>query len=226
MTTDPIRVAIVDDQPMIRDGFARVVGSQSDLEVVGLGTNGRDAVRIAEEHSPDVLVMDIRMPLLDGIAATRLILADGAAADDASAPRILIVTTFNLDEYVFDALRAGASGFLLKDSPPAELLGAIRTIAAGEALVDPTVTRSLIGAFANRIRARPEPPDTAELLTPREREVLRLLAEGMSNTEIAAAMVVTRETAKTYVSRILLKLQVRDRVQAVVYAYRAGIVGD
>jgi DNA-binding NarL/FixJ family response regulator len=223
-----IRVALVDDQTMIRDGFARIVGAQADMEVVAVGANGRDAVRIADELTPNVMVVDIRMPVLDGISATREILA--AASERSTAgygvPRILIVTTFNLDEYVFDALRAGASGFLLKDSTPEELLGAIRTIAAGEALVDPTVTRALIGAFADRIRAPRGSAAVPDTLTRREGEVLRLLAEGKSNTEIAAAMVITRETAKTYVSRILLKLGVRDRVQAVVYAYRAGIVDD
>ncbi|HEY1532034.1 MAG TPA: response regulator transcription factor, partial [Galbitalea sp.] len=141
-------------------------------------------------------------------------------------PRILIVTTFNLDEYVFNALRAGASGFLLKDATPPQLVDAVRTVARGDALVDPAVTRTLIGAYADRLRPRPESGDSAELLTPREREVLRLLAQGMSNVEIAAALVVTRETAKTYVSRILLKLGVRDRVQAVVYAYRSGIADE
>jgi DNA-binding NarL/FixJ family response regulator len=224
-----IRVALVDDQTLIRDGFDRVVRAQADMQVVAVGANGRDAVRIANELAPHVMVVDIRMPVLDGISATRKILATASGRSVAGQdviPRILIVTTFNLDEYVFDALRAGASGFLLKDSAPDELLGAIRTIAAGEALVDPTVTRALIGAFADRIRARPGSAEVPDTLTPREQEVLRLLAEGMSNTEIASAMVITRETAKTYVSRILLKLGVRDRVQAVVYAYRAGIVGD
>jgi DNA-binding NarL/FixJ family response regulator len=220
-----VRVAIVDDQQLVRDGFARVVRAQDDMELVGLGATGRDAVDIALEHAPDVVVMDIRMPILDGIAATREILGAGFGGATRT-PRILIVTTFNLDEYVFDALRAGASGFLLKDATPGQLVDAIRTVARGDALVDPAVTRALIGAYADRLRPRTESADSAETLTPREREVLRLLAQGMSNIEIAAVLFVTRETAKTYVSRILLKLGVRDRVQAVVYAYRSGIADE
>jgi DNA-binding NarL/FixJ family response regulator len=220
-----LRIALVDDQIMVRDGFARVVRAQADMDLVGLGSNGREAVDIARHEAPDVMVIDIRMPVLDGIAATREILA-ASGVDHPTAPRILVVTTFNLDEHVFDALRAGASGFLLKDASPPQLLDAIRTIARGEALVDPAVTRSLIGSFAHRIRPPAERADTAEDLTPRELEVLRLLAKGMSNVEIAQALVVTRETAKTYVSRILLKLEVRDRVQAVVYAYRTGIADE
>jgi DNA-binding NarL/FixJ family response regulator len=224
-----LRVALVDDQIMVRDGFARVVRAQADMEIVGLGATGRDAIDIARTERPDVMVVDIRMPVLDGISATREIVAAQSAVDtglDTPPTRILVVTTFNLDEYVFDALRAGASGFLLKDATPVQLLDAIRTLARGEALVDPMVTRTLIGAYASRLRAPLEPSAEAEQLTPREREVLRLLAQGMSNVEIAATLVVTRETAKTYVSRILLKLGVRDRVQAVVYAYRTGIADE
>jgi len=220
-----VKVAIIDDQSAIRDGFARVVRAQDDMELVGLGATGRDAVDIAHEHAPDVMVMDIRMPILDGIAATREILSAGLGGAPCP-PRILIVTTFNLDEYVYNALRAGASGFLLKDAGPSQMIDAIRTISRGDALVDPAVTRTLIGAYAGRLRPRTESADSAEMLTPREREVLRLLAQGMSNIEIAAAMVVTRETTKTYVSRILLKLGLRDRVQAVVYAYRSGIADE
>ncbi|PZF67099.1 DNA-binding response regulator [Curtobacterium sp. MCPF17_047] len=216
-----VRVALVDDQLLVRDGFARIIRAQADMEVVGLGANGRDAIDLVRSARPDVLVIDIRMPVLDGISAIREIMSFVEA--DALQPRILVVTTFNLDEYVFEALRAGASGFLLKDSTPRRLLDAIRTLASGEAIVDPTVTRDLIGAFAGRIKPVPTEPPGRELLTPREQEVLRLLAQGMSNAEIAAAMFVTRETAKTYVSRILLKLGLRDRVQAVVYAYRNGI---
>jgi DNA-binding NarL/FixJ family response regulator len=227
-----IRVAVVDDQPMIRDGFARAIQSQPDLNLVGLGANGLDAIELARRAQPDVIVMDIRMPDLDGITATRRILEDATPdrrEPGRQRPRILVMTTFNLDEYVFEALRAGASGFLLKDAGPAGLLRAIRTLASGDALIDPAVTRALIGHFADRIRpARNHPPEQAALsrLTPREAEVLRLLARGLSNLEIASELVVTRETAKTYVSRILLKLGVRDRVQAVVYAYRSGIVTD
>jgi DNA-binding NarL/FixJ family response regulator len=216
-----VRVALVDDQLLVRDGFARVVRAQADMQVIGLGANGRDAVDIVRSTRPDVLVIDIRMPVLDGVSAIREIISDVGA--DAVQPRILVVTTFNLDEYVFEALRAGASGFLLKDSTPRRLLDAIRTLASGEAIVDPTVTRNLIGAFADRIRPMPVEIPGRERLTPREHEVLRLLAQGMSNAEIAAAMFVTRETAKTYVSRMLLKLGLRDRVQAVVYAHRNGL---
>ena len=209
VSSDPIRVVLVDDQALVRDAFARVVTVQSDMELVGTGRNGRDAVDLAKSLDPDVMVLDIRMPVLDGIEATRKIL--GAASEPAAGhgdgrPRILIVTTFNLDEYVFDALRAGASGFLLKDSPPRQLLDAIRTVAQGDALVDPAVTRTLIGSFANRIRPPAENSAMTQQLTPRELDVLNLLAKGMSNVEIASALVVTRETVKTYVSRILLKL--------------------
>ncbi|WP_144710772.1 response regulator transcription factor [Curtobacterium pusillum] len=227
MTTEQrLRVALVDDQTMVRDGFARIVRAQDDMVLVGLGANGRDAVDLAHDAAPDVMVVDIRMPVLDGISATREILAAPMSDDGSPPPRILVVTTFNLDEYVFDALRAGASGFLLKDASPPQLLDAIRTIARGDALVDPAVTRTLIGSFAGRIRPPVEPTTTAGDLTPRELEVLRLLAKGKSNVEIAEAMFVTRETAKTYVSRILLKLGVRDRVQAVVHAYRTGLADD
>ena len=221
-----MRVAIVDDQIMVRDAFARVVRAQDDMELVGVGATGRDAVDIARGQTPDVMVMDIRMPVLDGIAAIREILGAAAGGANDSLPRILIVTTFNLDEYVFNALRAGASGFLLKDTTPGQLVDAIRTVARGDALVDPAVTRALIGLYADRLRPRTEPVHSAKTLTPRERQVLQLLAQGMSNVEIAATLVVTRETAKTYVSRILLKLGVRDRVQAVVYAYRSGIANE
>ena len=221
-----MRVAIVDDQIMVRDAFARVVRAQDDMELVGVGATGRDAVDIARGQTPDVLVMDIRMPVLDGIAATREILGAAVGGANDSLPRILIVTTFNLDEYVFNALRAGASGFLLKDTTPGQLVDAIRTVARGDALVDPAVTRALIGLYADRLRPRTELVHSAKTLTPRERQVLQLLAQGMSNVEIAATLVVTRETAKTYVSRILLKLGVRDRVQAVVYAYRSGIANE
>lgn len=242
MTAGRVRVAVVDDQALVRDGFARAIRAQTDMQLVAVGSNGRDAVAIAADLRPDVVVVDIRMPVLDGIAATREILSaqnapksgaqtgsgtgSGTESGEQTGPRVLVVTTFSLDEYVFDALRAGASGFLLKDSPPQRLLDAIRTVARGEALVDPAVTRALIGAFADRIR--PSAPDATSVdqLTPREMEVLRLLAQGSSNAEIAAALVVTRQTVKTYVSRILLKLGVRDRVQAVVLAYRAGIVRE
>jgi DNA-binding NarL/FixJ family response regulator len=216
--TDLIRVAIIDDQAAVREAFARVLGSRTDMAVVATGMNGEEAVAIAERDRPDVIVMDVRMPTLDGIAASRAITASGGDV------RILVVTTFNLDAYVYEALQAGASGFLLKDSTPQQLVEAVRTVGRGEAIVDPAVTRALIGTHAERIRPKSERAADVQLLTAREREVLRLLASGMSNAEIADALVVTRETVKTYVSRLLAKLGLRDRVQAVVFAYRAGLV--
>ncbi|WP_255945340.1 response regulator [Streptomyces odontomachi] len=215
----PTRVLICDDQAMIRAGLATIVDAQPDLEVAGQCGDGRTAVRLAAELKPDVVVMDVRMPVLDGIEATRLL----AAADVEHPVKVLVVTTFNLDEYVYEALRAGASGFLLKDAPPDRLLHAIRTVALGQALLDPDVTRRLVGQYAARIRPAPGAPRDLPL-TPRELEVLRLIADGLSNSEIAAELVISRETVKTFVSRILTKLGLRDRVQAVVFAYRHGLV--
>ncbi|MEU1606426.1 response regulator transcription factor [Micromonospora matsumotoense] len=217
--TAPIRVLVCDDQALIRTGFATIIGAQPDLEVVGECGNGREAVDLAGRLHPDVVVMDVRMPVLDGIAATRLLAGSGAA----HPVKVLVVTTFNLDEYVYQALRAGASGFLLKDAPPAQLLHGIRTVASGAALLAPEVTRQLVGRYAARIRpVEGTPIDVG--LTRRELEVLRLIADGLSNGEIAARLVISQETVKTYVSRILTKLDLRDRVQAVVYAYRTGLV--
>jgi DNA-binding NarL/FixJ family response regulator len=214
------RVLVCDDQALIRTGYVTIFDAQDDFEVVGEVGDGAAAVTAARDLRPDVVVMDIRMPVLDGIEATRQL----AGPDVADPIRVLVVTTFNLDEYVYEALRAGASGFLLKDSPPAELVGAVRTIAAGEALVAPSVTRRLIGHFGERLRPVDAGPARPDVLAPREAEVLTLIAQGMSNAEIAAALVLSHETVKTYVSRILTKLDLRDRVQAVVYAYRNGIV--
>lgn len=215
----PIRVLVCDDQEMIRSGLVTIIDAQPDLEVAGECGDGRTAVELAEELRPDVVVMDVRMPGLDGIEATERLA--GAGAD--RPVKILVVTTFNLDEYVYEALRAGAGGFLLKDAPPAQLLHGIRMVAGGAALLDPEVTRQLVGKYADRIRptraARTESP-----LTPRELEVLRLMADGLSNGEIAADLVISPETVKTFVSRILTKLGLRDRVQAVVHAYRHGLV--
>ena len=217
--TAPIRVLVCDDQALIRTGFATIIDAQPDLEVVGECGDGRTAVDLAARLRPDVVVMDVRMPVLDGIQATRLLAGAGVAAP----VKVLVVTTFNLDEYVYEALRAGAGGFLLKDAPPDRLLHGIRTVAGGAALLDPEVTRQLVGRYATRIRpaedARHDVP-----LAPRELEVLRLIADGLSNSEIAATLVISHETVKTYVSRILTKLDLRDRVQAVVYAYRRGLV--
>jgi DNA-binding NarL/FixJ family response regulator len=212
-----VRVVLADDQALVRAGFRLLLETEAGFEVCGEAADGARAVALAREHRPDVVVMDIRMPRLDGIEATRR-LAGPAAPDPA---KILVVTTFNVDEYVYEALKAGASGFLLKDAPPAELIDGVRTVARGESLLSPAVTRTLIGRFADRIRP-PAEPVTA--LTAREREVAVLIAEGLSNAEIAERLVIGAETVKTYVSRILTKLDLRDRVQIVVLAYRTGLV--
>ncbi|MEU8729167.1 MULTISPECIES: response regulator [Streptomyces] len=215
----PVRVVICDDQALIRTGLSTIVDAQPDLEVVGECGDGQAGVDLARALRPDVVVMDIRMPVLDGLEATRLL----AGAGVEHPVKVLVVTTFNLDEYVYEALRAGASGFLLKDAPPDRLLHGIRTVAMGAALLDPDVTRRLVGRYAARIR--PAEGTARDIpLTPREMEVLRLIADGLSNSEIAAALVISPETVKTFVSRILTKLDLRDRVQAVVFAYRHGLV--
>jgi DNA-binding NarL/FixJ family response regulator len=225
LTEQPVRVLVCDDQELVRTGYATIFSAQPDMEVVGEAANGLEAVAEAARLRPDVVVMDIRMPLLDGIQATRRL----AGPDAAEPPKILVVTTFNVDAHVYDAFRAGASGFLLKDAPPAELVNGVRTVARGEALLAPAVTRALIGHFAERLRPgdpfRAARDGVVRTLTPREREVLELIAEGLSNAEIAAALFITPETVKTYVSRILAKLDLRDRVQAVVLAYRIGLAG-
>jgi DNA-binding NarL/FixJ family response regulator len=207
-----IRVVVADDQQVVRAGFGALLDTQPDISVVGLAADGAEAVRVCAEARPDVALMDVRMPVMDGIEATRRL---------AGGPRVLVLTTFDLDEYVYDALGAGASGFLLKDVTAERLFDAVRVIAAGDALLDPAVTRRLVAEFA-RLRPR-RPPALAEL-TPRETEVLRLLAEGLSNAEIAARLIVSEETVKTHVSRVLLKLGLRDRTQAVVAAYESGLV--
>ncbi|WP_030901178.1 response regulator [Streptomyces sp. NRRL F-5126] len=223
----PIRILVCDDQFLVRTGYATLFAAQPGFEVAGEAGDGQAAVESAARLRPDVVVMDVRMPVLDGIEATRRMAGPGAPAP----VKVLVVTTFNLDEYVYEALRAGASGFLLKDCLPAELVNGVRTVAAGDALLDPTVTRRLIGRFAGRLRpedpARPD-AETHPLaaLTQREIEVLKLIAAGLSNREIADVLVISTETVKTYVSRILAKLQLRDRVQAVVLAHRVGLVTD
>ncbi|MFE3456735.1 response regulator [Nocardiopsis aegyptia] len=216
--SEPIRVLVCDDQVLIRTGLVTIIDAQPDLATVGECGDGGTAVEMAERLRPDVVVMDVRMPVLDGIKATRRLAGVGVV----HPVKVLVVTTFNLDEYVYEALRAGASGFLLKDAPPDRLLNGIRTVATGAALLDPDVTRRLVGKYAARIR----PSDTKDetRLTPRELEVLRLIANGLSNSEIAASLFISQETVKTFVSRILTKLDLRDRVQAVVYAYRHGLV--
>jgi DNA-binding NarL/FixJ family response regulator len=211
------RVLIADDQALIRGGFRMILDSHEDMEVVGEAIDGEDALRQYASLKPDVVVMDVRMPTMDGIEATRRLTAGAAPA------RVLILTTFDLDEYVYRALRAGASGFLLKDRPPEELVAAVRVVAAGDALLAPPVTRRLIEEFAKRPGASPPPPAMGEL-TEREREVLVCLARGLSNQEIAGELFVAETTVKTHVGRILQKLDLRDRAQAVVLAYESGLV--
>ncbi len=212
-----IRVLIADDQALMRGGFRMILDAQDDIEVVGEAIDGRDAVEQHRRLTPDVVVMDVRMPAMDGIEATRRL----AAAEPPG--RVLILTTFDLDEYVYEALRAGASGFLLKDRPPEELVAAVRVVAAGEALIAPSVTRRLIEEFARRPRPSAPPGGLAEL-TEREREVLVLMARGRSNAEIASDLFVAETTVKTHVGHVLSKLRVRDRAQAVVAAYESGVV--
>ena len=216
----PIRIIVADDHNVVRTGFAALLDTQPDFTVVGTACDGTEAVRICRELSPDLVLMDVRMPGMDGIEATRRL-----AATKAGGPRVLILTTFELDDYVYDALCAGASGFLLKDVTAERLFDAVRVVAAGEALLAPSVTRRLLGEFA-RQRPRTGAAPTAALatLTPRETQVLRLVAEGLSNPEIAARLLVTEETVKTHVSRVLSKLDLRDRTQAVVTAYESGLV--
>jgi DNA-binding NarL/FixJ family response regulator len=218
-----ISCLIADDQAMVREGFGALLAAQPGIAVAGLAANGAEAVRLARRTRPDVVLMDVRMPVLDGLQATRELLKDHA---DSEAPKVLMLTTFDLDEYVYEALRAGASGFLLKDAPAAELVHAVRVVAAGDALLAPSVTRRLIADFAKRPPARTSatvgPPQSP--LTPREEEVLTLIARGMSNTEISDTLVIAEQTTKTHVGRILMKLQLRDRAQAVVFAYESGLV--
>ena len=211
-----IKVLVADDQSMLRAGFRMLLAQEPDIEVVGEASNGREAVDKAARFGPNVILMDIRMPELDGLEATRRILATDAAA------RILVLTTFDLDEYVYDALQAGASGFVLKDDPPEQLLAAIRTVAEGQALLSPAVTKRVIREFT-RIH-RPVAPKGLDELTEREREVLSLIAEGRSNAEIGEVLFISETTVKTHVTHVLQKLDVRDRVQAVVLAYQAGLV--
>jgi DNA-binding NarL/FixJ family response regulator len=212
-----IRVVIADDHEVVRTGFATMLHTQPDIQVVGSAATGTEAIAVCRRQRPDVVLMDIRMPGLDGIEATRQV----TAADHI---RVIMLTTFDLDEYVYDALAAGASGFLLKDLLADELIAAVRIVAAGDALLAPSITRRLIAEVA-RLRPRPTPrQDSLASLTPRETEVLRMVAEGLSNTEIAARLTISDETVKTHVSRILVKLELRDRTQAVVYAYETGLV--
>lgn len=214
-----IRVAVVDDQALMRDGFTMILDAQNDIEVVGDAENGQVGVDLCRRTRPDVVLMDVRMPVMDGIEATQTITTDGG-----NDTKVLVLTTFDLDEYVYSALRAGASGFLLKDTPAHELVAAVRVIARGDALLSPSVTKRLIEEFARQSEHHISAPSLPGDLTDREHEALELLAQGLSNKEIAATMYVGEATAKTHVSRLLSKLGVRDRVQAVVVAYETGVV--
>jgi DNA-binding NarL/FixJ family response regulator len=212
-------VLIADDQALVRVGLRKILEAEPDTTVVGEAGDGQDAAAEARRLQPEVVLMDIRMPVLDGIEATRRIVRDQPTT------RVLMLTTFGLDNYVYDALRAGASGFMLKDAPPEEIAAAVRIVASGESLLAPAVTRAVIEEFARRAPAKPPaPPRALEQLTPREQEVLDLLVRGMSNPEICERLVISEATAKTHVARILQKLDLRDRVQAVIYAYEAGLV--
>jgi DNA-binding NarL/FixJ family response regulator len=215
-------VLVVDDQALLRTAFSSLIDAEDDLEVVGEAANGRQAAELAASLAPDVVMMDVRMPVMDGIEATRQITSD----QGPSGARVLILTTFDLDEYVFEALRAGASGFALKSRPLDELLNAIRTVAAGEALLAPSVTRRLIAHFASQARTPARTPPGLAELTQREREVLSLVAEGLSNAELARTLHVSLPTAKTHVSRILTKLGARDRTQLVILAYQSGLAAQ
>ena len=214
-----IKVLLADDQALVRAGFRALLEAEDDIEIVGEAADGGDAVRLAQQLHPDVVLMDIRMPGEDGLEATRRIITDPAL----NGIRVVILTTFDLDEYVFEALRIGASGFLVKDTPPADLIRAVRVVAEGDALLSPGVTRRLIGQYAQHAKAPPS-GEALEALTEREREVVALVAEGLSNQEIADRLVVSPWTAKTHVSRAMMKLGVRDRAQLVVVAFESGLV--
>lgn len=216
MTQQTLRLLVADDQAVVRMGFTAMLDSQPDMCVVATAQDGQQAVRMAREFGPDVVLMDIRMPVLDGIEATRQLSRSDAA------PKVLVLTTFDLDDYVYDALRAGASGFLLKDATPEEILAAVRVIGSGEALLAPSVTRRLIAEFASRKRLAA--PAELDRLTPREREVLLHVAVGLTNAEIAGRLCLAEQTVKSHVSSVLFKLELRDRVQAVILAYESGLV--
>ncbi|MFE6161001.1 response regulator [Streptomyces sp. NPDC056486] len=216
-----IRVIIVDDQNMVRAGFAALLAAQSDIDVVGEAPNGKEGVDVSRKTHPDVVLMDVRMPEMDGLAAARALLDPPPGV--VHVPKVLMLTTFDVDDYVYEALRAGASGFLLKDAPPADLISAVRVVAAGEALLAPSVTRRLITDF---VKQRPRNDQSLRLngLTPRETEVLALIARGLSNQEIAEHLVLAEQTVKTHIGKVLSKLDLRDRAQAVIFAYESGLI--
>jgi DNA-binding NarL/FixJ family response regulator len=215
-----IRVLLADDQALVRGGLRMIVDAQPDMEVIGEAADGRQAIEAFHLHKPDVVVMDIRMPNLDGVEATRRL----AGPDSPYQARILVLTTFDLDQYVYDALRAGASGFMLKDAPPADLVAAIRVVAAGEAMLAPTITRRLIGSFVAKAPQEVRSHPSLDALTEREVEVLKLLARGLSNAQIAETLVLGETTVKTHVARVLDKLELSNRVQAAIVAYESGLV--
>jgi DNA-binding NarL/FixJ family response regulator len=217
-----VRILIADDQALVRAGFRMILEAEPGIEVIGEASDGNEAVTLSAELKPDVVLMDIRMPELDGLEATRRVLATDPG--DGELPRVLMLTTFDLNEYVYEALRAGASGFLLKDVPAEQLIAGIHVVARGEALLAPSITRRLIEEFAKTKPSDAPPPPSLDELTPRELDVFRQLARGMSNAEIAAELIVSETTVKTHVARLLMKLGVRDRVQAVVIAYESGLV--
>ncbi|GGP39454.1 response regulator [Streptomyces melanogenes] len=218
-----IRVIIVDDQAMVRAGFAALLSAQADIDVVGEAPDGRQGIDVSRRTHPDVVLMDVRMPEMDGLAAARELLDPPPGV--VHRPKVLMLTTFDVDDYVYEALRAGASGFLLKDAPPADLIAAVRVVAAGEALLAPSVTRRLIADFARqRPAVRKDPALRLRGLTPRETEVLELIARGLSNQEIAGRLVLAEQTVKTHIGRVLAKLGLRDRAQAVIFAYESGLV--
>jgi DNA-binding NarL/FixJ family response regulator len=222
VTSDEVtRCLIADDQGMVREGFRALLDAQPGLTVLGLAANGAEAVSLARRLKPDVVLMDVRMPVMDGLEATRQILVSDALKE---RPRVLILTTFDLDEYVYEALRAGASGFLLKDAPSQELVHAVQVVARGDALLAPSITKRLISEFAAQRERPPGNPQGLDELTARELEVLRLIARGMSNAEISQTLCIAEQTTKTHVGRILMKLHLRDRAQAVVLAYESGLI--
>jgi DNA-binding NarL/FixJ family response regulator len=215
-----IRLVIVDDQALMRTGFRMILAAESDITVVGEAADGVEGIEVVRRTEPDVVLMDVRMPGMDGIEATRMLVAEGG-----SPARVVMLTTFDMDEYVYDAMLAGASGFLLKDVPPEQLVAGIHAVLRGESLLSPAITRRMIETFVGRPRASVSAPDRRlEMLTPREREVLSLLGRGRSNAEIATALFVSETTVKTHVQRILAKLGLRDRVQAVIFAYETGVI--